>query len=235
MLVRNAWESEFFNRKIYSLDETEWNARAFQEEVNAHKPDLVVAKVSVDDSALLKELIINGFVIEEVAVDFARSLTAGDVLHGSAFEIATSAHIDELKNIASESLIHSRFNNDVFGPCARQRLYETWVEKAVAGQYDDVCLMVRSGGAVAGFITCRALGDNECRVGLLAVRPSCQGMGFGGMLLQSVSGYAFDNGCKSIRIATQYVNKPAMRLYSKYGYLVESIDLIAYRYCTKSS
>lgn len=229
MLSLNQWESDFFSRKIYTLDANKWDATAFTECIAGLKPDLVEARVPLEDASIIGELTSSGFVIADTALEFARRVDGRTDADTDTCESATAGDIDALKQIAEEAIIHSRFDSKLFGDRARQRIYAQWVANAVNGEFDDICLLGRSAGEVTGFVTCRKESTDSCRIGLLAVRPGFQGKGTGKQLISAAGRYAAARECGLIRVSTQYGNRPAVGLYSSTGFTLDTISLWLYR------
>jgi dTDP-4-amino-4,6-dideoxy-D-galactose acyltransferase len=229
MLSLNQWESDFFSRKIYNLDTASWDATAFTRRITDLKPDLVAARVPLEEASVIGELTSRGFVIADTALDFARRVDEHTATGTDACETATAGDIEALEQIAEEAIIHSRFDNSVFGDRARQRLYAQWVANAVSGEFDDICLLDRTAGKVTGFVTCRKESNDCCRIGLLAVRPGFRGKGIGNQLIAAARRYAAARDCGLLRVSTQYGNRPAVGLYSGTGFALDTIDLWLYR------
>ncbi|MDZ7721960.1 MAG: GNAT family N-acetyltransferase [candidate division KSB1 bacterium] len=73
------------------------------------------------------------------------------------------------------------------------------------------------------------MGNNNngtAQIGLIAVHPQAQGKGIASYLIQVATNYAFDRGFETLEVATQYNNKPAMKLYQKSGFKIKSKQYI---------
>ncbi len=58
-----------------------------------------------------------------------------------------------------------------YAPDDSGRFYAQWIENAVKGTFDHVCLVFRTdGGLIQGFVSLRRLTEHEARIGLLAGR-----------------------------------------------------------------
>ncbi len=229
MLIRNDWESILFCKDVYRLDFSSWDHSSFEKAVNDIRPWLVEYKIDAGEYAKVSDLISAGFRIADVAIDFAREITANPLAcQVIPVEPAKHDEVYELQDIAKGALLFSRFNDIVFPVDARARVYAEWLTKAVRGEFDDICLVTRNNSELSGFITCRIDYGNVCRVGLVAVKNGYRNKGIGKALLQAVEKFAVDSDCRYMNITTQYSNKSAISFYASSGYILSYVYLWLY-------
>ena len=107
-----------------------------------------------------------------------------------------------------------------YAPDDSGRFYAQWIENAVKGTFDHVCLVFRAGdGQIQGFVSLRKLNEREARIGLLA------GRGMGEKLMQAALHWAQQQQLVTLRVATQLGNTAALKRYIASG---ANIDATAY-------
>lgn len=210
-VVSNQWESDFFARPIGKVNFVEHLTVLDKTEFA-----LVQAKIGsaeLDKITLLQQ---QGFVLVEGEVDFCLAL-ANLSPEPTACEVASEADIGELQTLFGNAFPTSRFRSPYFSTEENCRFYQTWIAKAVRGEFDHLCLIARStSGQIKGGISLRANG-NQVRVGLLAVSPLFQGQGIARQLLTAAICWAKLQQASQLWIATQISNLPAINLYQKLG------------------
>ncbi|HDX4395160.1 TPA: dTDP-4-amino-4,6-dideoxy-D-galactose acyltransferase [Enterobacter bugandensis] len=209
------WESAFFSRPSAIVRWRE-NAPALQE-VDFSAWQRVQAKIPADRADLLDALQQHGFQLVEGEVDLSITLTRHDA---SGAEIATEQDIPVLRQMAARAFAQSRFRTPWYAPDDSGRFYAQWVENAVKGTFDHVCLIFRAAnGQIQGFVSLRKLNEREARIGLLA------GRGMGEKLMQAALHWAQLQQVETLRVATQVGNTAALKRYIASG---ANIDATAY-------
>lgn len=209
------WESAFFARPSAIVRWRE-NAPALQE-VDFSAWQRVQAKIPADRADLLDALQQHGFQLVEGEVDLSITLTRHDA---SGAEIATEQDIPVLRQMAARAFAQSRFRTPWYAPDDSGRFYAQWVENAVKGTFDHVCLIFRAAnGQIQGFVSLRKLNEREARIGLLA------GRGMGEKLMQAALHWAQQQQVETLRVATQVGNTAALKRYIASG---ANIDATAY-------
>ncbi|GAA2688059.1 MULTISPECIES: dTDP-4-amino-4,6-dideoxy-D-galactose acyltransferase [Actinosynnema] len=135
--------------------------------------------------------------------------------------------VPALRDLAANTLRRSRFRPPWYTAEERRTLYRSWVENAVRGTFDHVCLLPADG--TPAFVTVRALDDGSARVGLLTVADAATGRGVGGALVDAARHWCADRGLDPLRVTTQTGNLPAIRLYTSRGARVAGIRHWMYR------
>ena len=157
-------------------------------------------------------------------MDFALTLTPDAPVPDAQITTATPDDIPLLRDAAAEAFAMSRFRAPWYAPDASGRFYAQWVENAVKGAFDHECLILRTPqGALRGFVTLRALNEQEARIGLLA------GRGTGEALMQAARHWCVTRGLYTLRVATQAGNRAALRRYIASGGNIESTAYWLYR------
>ena len=209
------WESAFFARPS-AIVRLRDNAPALQD-ADFSAWQRVQAKIPADRADLLDALQQHGFRLVEGEVDLSVTVA----LHASpGAEIATEQDIPTLRKMAALAFAQSRFRAPWYAPDDSGRFYAQWIENAVKGTFDHVCLAFRTdGGQIQGFVSLRRLTEHEARIGLLA------GRGMGEKLMQAALHWAEQQQVSTLRVATQMGNTAALKRYIASG---ASIDATAY-------
>ncbi|MDO2442576.1 dTDP-4-amino-4,6-dideoxy-D-galactose acyltransferase [Enterobacter nematophilus] len=209
------WESTCFARPSAIVRWRE-NAPALQE-ADLSAWQRVQAKIPANRVDLLDALQQRGFQLVEGEVDLSIALTRHDV---SGAEIATEQDIPVLRQMAAQAFAQSRFRTPWYAPDDSGRFYAQWVENAVKGTFDHVCLVFRTANdQIQGFVSLRKLNAREARIGLLA------GRGMGEKLMQAALHWAQQQQVETLRVATQVGNTAALKRYIASG---ANIDATAY-------
>lgn len=177
----------------------------------------VQAKIPADRTDLLDALQQHGFKLVEGEADLSITLTRHDA---PGAEMATEQDIPVLRQMAAQAFAQSRFRAPWYAPGDSGRFYAQWVENAVKGTFDHVCLVFRAGDSqIQGFVSLRKLNEREARIGLLA------GRGMGEKLMQAALYWAQEQKLVTLRVATQVGNTAALKRYIASG---ANIDATAY-------
>lgn len=133
---------------------------------------------------------------------------------------------DELLDLVYLSGLYSRFKTDKnFQNQEFSRLYKEWINKSLNDTNTKV-LVVRSGREFGGFVTLEMVDNVSAKIGLISVGEKHQGKGFGSILISYAERLAMASGRSVLKVVTQYENKPAVYLYEKNGFILESLIYI---------
>lgn len=213
---KQEWESHFFGREIYRL--SEYGIPQYRIPTQGV---LLTAKVSADDSHLLDALQKQGLNIVETALDFelvsddfdAVLAELGRFSHSSLIiREALAQDIPALTSCFSRAFPATRFRPPYFSIEENHRFYAQWLENAVHRVFDDRCLLAQTQDGIIGAVTLRKEGD-AARLGLLAVVDKAQRQGIARILLREAVQWCRNQKRKSLSIATQSNNTPAIKLY----------------------
>ncbi|MET2899651.1 GNAT family N-acetyltransferase [Vibrio rotiferianus] len=213
------WDSFFFKRNICDVN---WPQAPLPS--NTHF-ELITTKVPCTDAEKLSSLNKHGFSYCEGELVFTKKVSKSTKEYT---EVATTAHMEGLLALIPNLYQHSRFKAPWFSPQERDYFYQEWLQKAIIGAFDDVCLIINQDNLIKGFITLKVR-QQEAVIGLLGVNPLFSRKGVARMLLDSAEWYAHSRGAANINVATQSSNIPAMNLYLKSGYSISSSHVWLYK------
>ncbi|MGT8859073.1 dTDP-4-amino-4,6-dideoxy-D-galactose acyltransferase [Enterobacter sp. 186315] len=181
----------------------------------------VQAKIPAMRADLLDALQHQGFQLVEGEVDLSIPVARH---HAPGAEIATEQDIPALRQMAAQAFAQSRFRAPWYAPQDSGRFYAQWIENAVKGTFDHVCLVFRAAdGQLQGFVSLRKLSEQDARIGLLA------GRGMGEKLMQAALHWAQQQQLFTLRVATQMGNTAALKRYIASGANVDATAYWLYR------
>lgn len=229
------WESDFFGLSTAKLDFTVPSAETLLAS-QLDNYEVVQAKILASEMGRLDGLSELGFSLVEGEVDFTltigienaylkSSLSATDIV-----ELATADDIPLLRHAAEHVFSQSRFRAPWYNDGDSGRFYALWIEKAVLGTFDHVCLLVKDvSGDILGFVSLKHLNDDTARIGLLAVMPEVNRRGIGRKLMSAAFIWCEQHKKRQLNVATQISNIAALNLYSRSGAAVASTAYWLYR------
>lgn len=177
---------------------------------------IIQAKAAAQDHAYIQHLQAQGFQFVEGEMEFCLSL-ANEQEKITACEVATLEDIAALETLFGVAFATSRFREPWFSVAENQRFYSTWISRAVRGEFDQLCLVLKTAsGQIQGGISLRLVAK-QARVGLLAVSPNFQRQGVATRLLQAARHWAKQQGADTLSVATQISNLAAINAYLKQG------------------
>jgi ribosomal protein S18 acetylase RimI-like enzyme len=129
-----------------------------------------------------------------------------------------------LRRIAGESHHNTRFYADGnFPRQACDELYRLWIEKAIHERNGTVFVALQE-AQPAGYISC-GVTNGQGQIGLLAVDSVCRGRSMGSELVREAIAWMGSHGAKTVKVSTQGLNVPSLRLYEKCGFSIASVEL----------
>ena len=189
---------------------------------------IIQVKADSQDYAQIQHLQTQGFQFVEGEIEFCFSLAEYQE-KTTACQVATAEDIAELEVLFGQAFPTSRFREPWFSAAENQRFYRTWIARAVRGEFDQLCFVLKTAsGQIQGGISLRLVGE-QARIGLLAVSPVYQRQGIATILLQAAQNWAKQQGAEVLLVATQIGNLPAINAYLKQGAKMLSTSYWFYR------
>lgn len=227
-----AWETEFFALNSAKLNFSTAAPVLIEADLAAYT--LVQAKIPAHQTAWADGLARLGFQLVEGEVDLVLNIgtecASSQRVTPQAIRPAVPADIPMLRAAAASVFTASRFRAPWYHPQDSGRFYAEWIEKAVLGTFDHQCLLVLDDtGQPEGFVSLRELGNQEARIGLLAAFPGAAGKGIGSRLMAAAIAECRQGALQRLRVATQFGNIAALRLYQRQGAAIESTSYWLYR------
>lgn len=220
------WDSEFFGFGIAQLEEPrdKYESLSFIDKfVKSNEIKLVQSLVDIRNIQFIEQLESDGFHYVDSRIDFTMDLNKHNKNNG--YEIATTDDIFSISGIADSLFMDSRFFHPFFNKEKANELFKLWAEKAVKGEFDNICLksVDSQSKQINGFVTIKYIDRTEARIGLIGVSKNHLGMGIGTSLINSAVSYLKGLKYEKLFIATQGRNIGAMNLYIKSGFKIKSM------------
>lgn len=230
MIRRLAWESEFFGFDIAQLEFNEGasDLTIVDRFLALHPNALVQAIVPIGEIRLANLLERNGFCLADIKVSFQIEVAAERRAAVTA-RVASHEDIPELRELAADLFVDSRFFHPAFPEEKARLLYSSWIEKGVLGTFDDICLVLRRDDEITAFVTLQHRADNSAVIGLIGVRKDEQRTGAGSAIMDAALAWSAVRGAKAINVSTQGKNLAAQNLYIVKGGRLREVAAWFYR------
>lgn len=223
------WDSQFFTRRIARVEgnhlSTENLERIFswcrQEEI-----ECLYFLCASDDASSVSLAESAGFHQVDVKVEF--NWKAEEIKHDPTPFIREYEENDltTIQNIAGQVYTKTRFSLDRnFDQNRVAEFYKEWATENCRNKSHKV-FVATYGSDILGFITCQ--NENTCtigRIGLLALKESAQGKGYGQQLVQAAKHHFFLSNRTEVRVVTQARNISAQRIYQACGFRTFNVGL----------
>lgn len=230
MIKELKWESEIFEKNIadFRFEKLQNNKKELDEFLIVHKTDMIQSCVEIDNKEGIEFLENNRFHFQDLKLSYKMKLEISENIKNREYKIAKEEDIEDIKRISRELFYYSRFN--VLGENSSKQIYEIWAEKAVKGEFDDVCLKVEDeNNKTAGFITLKKISEKEAKIGIIAVELNKQKAGYGRVLMDGAKKYLIEQGIEKFYVVTQGKNINAQNFYINSGFKMDKIEMWYYR------
>lgn len=216
------WDSRFFDKKVGKIHVSSTHSlHGILETATHEKYDLLYIFSDVE----ISDRNISSFGLLDVGghIKFAKPLEKrldknSPVLtdHGSnIYSYRANELSHETREIAYLSGHLSRFRIDPFLPSGSfEKMYELWLENTLKS-YPKAGIYVYQVKENPVALVSYEWVDGICSIGLLAVLPGFQGLGFAAALMRHVESLSIAEGILSIQVKTQLCNGSARSLYGK--------------------
>ena len=221
-VIALTWDSEFFSKNIATVTNIDKVTTA-----ELASFDLITNKIASDNYVELTQFNQLGFSIAEGELIFNKELPK-NLVNQLSIELATEVEISELVILAKKSYVSTRFRQPWFTSEQSNNFYGAWIKKAVLGEFDDVCLIIKTADSIQGFISLKKV-NTQIKIGLIAVAQEAQGKGIARQLLAMAEVYALQQQCNQITVATQTSNITAINLYSRNNYTLKESNYWLYK------
>jgi dTDP-4-amino-4,6-dideoxy-D-galactose acyltransferase len=223
------WDSNFFSKNIGVVCNSK-KVTSFE----LQQYELLMNKIDVKNADELDRFLKLGFIFVEGEFVFTQPISESYLQERIMLDESTLNYkakeidIPQVVALAESSYSNSRFRSPWFSIDEQKEFYGTWIRKAVLGEFDDICLVLKTANEVQGYISLKKQ-DKKLNVGLIAVSPDYRGKGIAQRLIQLSFKYALENKCESISVATQISNVSATNLYIKSGFTLINTNYWLYK------
>lgn len=224
------WDSDFFNKKIASINISQYDEKYILEKLNFYENrDFDLIYLFVDDNSL-SSIITGSFDCKLVdtrvvySIDISDNTEFEECVHVKNF----AGNSSELYDLGVQAGQESRYNLDNdFTTNDFQRLYKVWIDNSCNGQLAGNVSVYRDNGRNLGFITLKKK-ENVMSIILIATDQKYREIGIGKNLVLFAKKYAKENNCVRLDVVTQKHNNVACHFYSKCGMVMNPLQTNIY-------
>lgn len=222
------WDSNLFNVRIARINDNSLNRQELNRSIRwclDNKIACVYYLIEPDkiNSIYLAEF--NGFHLVDIRVTLETNFLTNPYVNIPLKKtipltrVASRNDIDEIKKIAGKNHYQTRFFRDKRFPRDKSaELYELWIEQGFENVH-GIVLVAQVKKKIAGYIVLQMDDNNSGKIGLTGVDKKFRNKGVGAALISAALDWFKIKGAKRATVVTQGNNIPALRLYSKLGFL----------------
>ncbi|MBF0176504.1 MAG: GNAT family N-acetyltransferase [Magnetococcales bacterium] len=167
----------------------------------------------------------NGFHCVDVRLAFARPLEP--ISADGAIRRATPADCPTILSGIEGLFNMTRYQVDPHFPRDKaEELYKVWIEKSIAGAFDDVVFMTPQG---EGFMTVKVR-EEVGHIGLVGVKAYAAGHKWGSRLLATALHHFAATHCRHAQVVTQGRNRVAQNYYQQAGFKLQQTELCYHKW-----
>jgi dTDP-4-amino-4,6-dideoxy-D-galactose acyltransferase len=219
------WDSEFFGYEV---------ARIFFDQYGCETLDYLFQQLEHKETRLsylfvpetnkeLNQLIINkGCILVDKKTIYSKTTEKHNFYSNKIIEYQKNEINEKLIELVLEAGSYSRFKQDVnFTNREYERLYIEWLHKSLNKSLALNTFVSILDSGIVGIIT---LGEKSgsADIGLVAVNKNSRRLGIAKDLIHFADNAASDLGFDNIKVATQFQNIAACKLYEKCNFHIES-------------
>jgi dTDP-4-amino-4,6-dideoxy-D-galactose acyltransferase len=219
MIEKLEWDSDFFGYPVG--------------QIQIEKPDLENISNAIKNSIEFKliylispqriDFSVAGLKLVDIKTRLRKQIKSKPDYSFQKIHEYTGGEDDQLKNLALQSGIYSRFKRDSnFINGEFEKLYLKWISDSINKTIADKVIVYKEPGSCCnGFVTLK-FKNNFSEIGLIAVDEKSRGKGAAKSLLAFTDHQTIKEGLNKIEVVTQFENLPARKLYEKAGYEIIS-------------
>lgn len=174
----------------------------------------------------------NGFKFVDVRIDMERGLqgSLSYKMSGVCREAQTE-DLPILERLARAAHEDTRFFKDLnFDRDKAVDLYARWIERDLRENKVFAGTAPANAEKLLGYISVSTPGGDTGRIGLVAVAREARGQGVGRLMVEQAVAWCRSRGARSVKVATQGTNIPALRLYESCGFKVSDVKIWFHRW-----
>jgi len=232
IITKLNWDSGFFGFNIAYLSCLHLTSSIWSQSkkfVDKNNIKLIEYLCNCHDARSVRLAEKNGFHFVDIRLNFVISLNKMiecKTINSTNVKQAQVEDIPVLRSIAENIYKDSRYFFDGnFDENKVNEFYQSWVEKAVKGEFDDECWCLYEENVATAFCTVRYHVNDVASIGLVGVSSNSTGKGHGKNILASTLKYLKNKGINSVNVVTQGRNYAAQNLYQSVGFRINTSQL----------
>jgi dTDP-4-amino-4,6-dideoxy-D-galactose acyltransferase len=176
-------------------------------------------KVSVEDSVSIHAAEEAGICNVDTRITFFKNVCDYPVHTFPHIQKYTGAVSRALLNLALQSGVYSRFNNDTNLPAGTyEKMYTAWIKKAVEEKHNNQVCVSTQENVLTGFVSMHEINPSLAEIELIAVDRTYRGRSIGEELIRATEHWAYENSFTQLQVATQKRNNRACAFYLRNGF-----------------
>ena len=221
------WDSEHFYKRIAQV------TSSFLDQDDFKKVDHWCITNNIDCIYYLKDLSnsnesdieeSNKFNLVDTRVELNLQIDDLPMEHQCGSEIIISSLKNKIRNelfsISDRNINNTRFYSDTyFDQDLVKKMYQIWIKKSCNDPFTTV-VIAEIKNRIVGFITFKHGHQEISTIGLVAIDKSYQRLGIGKSIMNECIHLAFKQKNTRISVATQLNNRPAIKFYERFGFIV---------------
>jgi len=232
------WDTHFFGFPVAQISQIQLNSENIKHVLafcRVHHVRLLQFKCDAHNKISIQLAEKHGFHFTDVRMIMERKIEpefSPLKLPGEInFRLANNRDVDQLMEIADDLYSLSRYYFDENFPKDRLgEFYQSWVKKAVLGQFDDYAWVLYDKNNILGFCTAMVKNRPIARIGLVGIKNLFAGKGYGRLLLLHFLNDLKFRNINQVEVVTQGRNIPAQRLYQKSGFLTKCTEIYYHKW-----
>lgn len=233
LVTKLEWDTEFFGKNVAYLSclkLTESIAKNVENYCKKEKIDVLEYLCNCHDQKSVRVAEKYGYNFVDIRLTYENKIInfemPFEIPQGYYVAKGEKKDIDNLKKIASRSYLDSRYYYDSNFPQEKiSEYYQSWVEKATLGTFDDYAYVLYHNNNAIGFCTIKIIMEGRARIGLVGLSEKYCSEGLGKQLLIYSLNDLKNNGTTYVQVTTQGRNYAAQRLYQRVGFITKSTEL----------
>ncbi|MFN0274119.1 MAG: GNAT family N-acetyltransferase [Chitinophagales bacterium] len=223
-LKHKNWDSDFFGFKVADITGT-GDASELRNICDAlKKAHYRLAYWRVSSADVLSNSALENAGIKQIdtKVTFVKILDHISRNLFSYIEPYTGKINPELISLSLQSGEFSRFRNDpVFPVNTFEKLYTTWITKAVEENNVKKIFVSKESEKITGFVIVHEVNPERAEIDLIAVDKNYRGKKIGKELVHTAVKWSNENNYKELQVVTQKRNKAGCKFYEACGFNIE--------------
>lgn len=220
-LCQDLWLSQTLGCEAFSFSLSELKPGTRLKKTKLSPNSFVYAKISVNDQETIQVIQSLGFLLVDTQVQLVKSIQSRiffNVQPGRV-RMATDEDRERVIQIARKSFVYSRFHRDShFEKDVADNLKAAWTNNYFNGLRGDGLLIAEYEGLPSAFLL--FIQHNQSWIiDLIATDPDYQRLGLGADLLSTFEAWAPPE-IINLKVGTQLINLPSLRLYLRSGYQI---------------
>lgn len=221
------WDSNFFGFKVAEIEEnflSQGNDQILQK--LAQEEDVSLVYYSTHQPLKEIENSFYSFTLVNKRVPIFKKLSGKPSIHPKISFFQGSSPETELFEMVLRAGVYSRFRMDPNIPKEKSdELYRIWLIKSIEGKLASKVLVYREAGKIVGFATL-VIEQPIGKAPLFAVSRKFEGKGVSFALMNAVDAVFLDHGCTCYESATQYENRPALKIFERHGFELKPLNYV---------